>query len=181
MRKLGIWLVIMSLLALVPTALAGGWATVTLDEPPGEIRAGEPWAVGLTVWQHGVTPVHNLGEDVPIEPALVATNAATGERVTAVAVPAEEVGSFRLEVTFPSEGEWEWTIHPAPLAGETQFKPLTVLPPLPATQPGAVATDRVSVPAPIVVGIAVLLIALGAVPWLSTRGRKAHGARISVE
>ncbi len=132
MRKIGVLLVIVLLLMLVPAVFAGGWATVTLDEPPGEIHAGETWIVGLSVLQHGMTPVHNLGEGVPIEPTFVATNAATGQKVEAVARPEEEIGRFTLVVTLPSEGEWEWTIYPAPLAGDEQLRSLTVLPPAPA-------------------------------------------------
>ncbi len=131
MRKVGMLLIIALLLALVPTALAGGWALITLDDMPGEIRAGEPWTVGFTVLQHGRTPVHRLDDGyggVMIEPTLIAANSDTGERVQVTATPTSEVGHFTLQVTFPSEGAWEWTIEPAPLAGETQFEPLTVLP-----------------------------------------------------
>ena len=70
------------LLATATAVLAGGWAVVTLDSPPGEIHAGEPWTVGFTVLQHGQTPVHNLGPGNPVEPLLIATNA-DGRRVEA--------------------------------------------------------------------------------------------------
>lgn len=181
MKKLGVLLVLVVLMALAPAVLAGGWATVTLDEPPGEIHAGQTWSVGLTVLQHGVTPVHNLGEGFPVEPTFVATNAATGERIEAVARPAEEIGRFTLEVTFPSDGEWEWTIFPAPLAGDDRLESLTVLPPLPvvaATDLQATAFGNASLPAAI--GIAALVIALGLVPWLATRqGRKVTPSRLA--
>jgi hypothetical protein len=128
MRKIGVLLVIALLLAPVPAVLAGGWAVITLDEPPGEIRAGEPWTLGFTVLQHGQTPVHRLDPNSPIEPLLVAENPADGRRVEVMATPSKEVGHFTVEVTFPTEGEWTWTIFPNPLAGETLFEPLTVLP-----------------------------------------------------
>lgn len=128
MRKLRILLPIVLLLLLVPAVLAGGWAVITLDEPPGDIRAGEPWTLGFTVLQHGQTPVHDLGDGVPIEPLLVAENPADGRRVEVMATPGKEVGHFTVEVTFPTGGEWTWTIFPNPLAGETLFEPLTVLP-----------------------------------------------------
>ena len=128
MRKFGILLTIALLLAFVPAVLAGGWAVITLDDPPGEIHAGQPWTIGFTVLQHGQTPVHTVFGGQPVEPTLIATNKATGERVSAVGTPAKETGHFLLEVTFPSEGEWSWTIEPVPLLGETQFEPLTVLP-----------------------------------------------------
>lgn len=132
MRKIVFLAAVVILLALVPVALAGGWATITIDEMPGQIRAGEPWSIDFTVLQHGQTPVHDLGPNIPVEPTFVATNAATGEEVVAVAQPEKEVGRFWLEVTLPSEGEWAWTIYPAPLAGEVQYEPLTVLPALAA-------------------------------------------------
>ena len=133
-------LVVVGLLLLATTAvvLAGGWAVVTLDSPPGEIHAGEPWTVGFTVLQHGQTPVHNLGPGSPIEPLLIATNA-DGRRVEAQATPTEEVGHFVAEVTFPTEGDWEWTIHPNPLAGESLFEPLTVMAARPAAAEEVVA------------------------------------------
>ena len=143
MRKAGsLMLLLILLLVLAPAVLAGGWAVITLDGVPDEPRAGEPWSIGFTVLQHGQTPVHKLDDGyngVMVEPTFVATNPATGERVEFVAVPTKEVGHFSLEVTFPSEGEWQWTIFPAPLAGETQFEPLNVLP--------AVAAAPVAAPA----------------------------------
>lgn len=172
MRKVAFLLMFALLLALVPVVGAGGWATVTLDETPGEIRAGETWVVGLTVLQHGVTPVHSLGEGVPVEPTFTAANAATGERVEAVARPDTEIGRFTLEVVFPDEGEWTWTIYPAPLAGDETRHTLTVLPPAPAVDARSLATvaaGRASLPVfLVVVG---LVVVLGLLPWLSTRGR----------
>lgn len=140
MRKIGVLLVMALLLALVPAVLAGGWAVVTLDKAPGEIHAGQPLTISFMVLQHGRTPVHDLGPDSPIEPLLVAENPATGQRVEIEAQPTEQLGQFVAEVTFPSEGAWTWTIFPNPLAGETLFEPLTVLPALaaaPAVQPAA--------------------------------------------
>jgi hypothetical protein len=138
MRKIAVLLVFALMLALVPAVLAGGWAVITLDEPPGDIRAGEPWTLDFTVLQHGQTPVHDLGDGVPIEPLLVAENPVDGRRLEIMATPGKEVGHFTVEVTFPTEGEWAWTIFPNPLAGETLFEPLTVLPAVsaaPAIQP----------------------------------------------
>lgn len=143
-RKIGTLLTLVILLATASAALAGGWAVVTLDAPPGEIRAGEAWAVGFTVLQHGQMPVHKLDATTPVQPLLMARNLDAGRRVEVLATPTDEVGHFTAEVTFPVEGEWTWTILPNPLAGNTAFEPLTVLPPAPppatanaAAQPAA--------------------------------------------
>lgn len=149
--------------------MAGGWATISLDDAPGEIHAGEPWTVGFTVLQHGVTPVHDLGKDLPIVPKLAATNAATGERLEAIARRTKEPGHFTVEITFPGEGEWEWTIEPRPLAGDTRFEPLAVLPPVSARNLSAVVMGDASLAA--FIGIAALVVALGALPWLYVRRR----------
>jgi hypothetical protein len=143
MRKIAVLLVLALMLALAPAVLAGGWAVITLDEPPGEIRAGEPSTMGFTVLQHGNKPVHRLDPTSPIEPLLVAENPADGRRVEVMATPTEEVGHFVVEVTFPTEGAWEWTIYPNPLAGESLFEPLTVLPAVSAA-PGAAEAQAVA-------------------------------------
>lgn len=138
MQKFGFLLAVILLLALVPDVPAGFWAVIVIDDVPGEIHAGEPWTVGFTVLQHGQTPVHKLfdGYDfTPIEPILIATHTVTGEQIQATATATKEAGHFTLEVTFPGEGRWSWTIKPEPLGGETQFESLTVL-------PAVVAVDR---------------------------------------
>ena len=146
-RKIGLLLLLVLLLATAPAALAGGWAIITLDAPPGEIRAGQPWTVGFTVLQHGQSPVHRLDDATPIEPLLVARNLDAGRRVEVPATPGGEVGHFTAEVTFPVEGEWTWTILPNPLAGETAFEPLNVLPAAPQTATNAAAPQPTAAPA----------------------------------
>lgn len=126
-RMLRVLVVLVVLLVAVPAVLAGGWATVTLDELPGDVHAGEPFTLGFMVLQHGVTPVHDLGKGYPVEPMIVATNPTTGERVEVIAKPTAELGHFAVEMTLPSEGDWEWSITPRPF-GEQELEPLTVLP-----------------------------------------------------
>ncbi len=129
-RLMGLMILMVALLAAVPAVLAGGWAAVVLDELPGEIHAGETQEVGFMVMQHGKTPVHNLGGDEwPVEPFLEASNATTGETLRVAAVPTKVTGHFVASVTFPSEGEWSWSITPMPFNTSTQeFEPLRVLP-----------------------------------------------------
>jgi hypothetical protein len=178
-RKTGLLLALVLWLALAAGALAGGWAVITLDAPPGEIRAGQPWTVGFTVLQHGVTPVHGFADGTPVEPLLVARNLDAGRRVEVVGTPTEEVGHFTAEVTFPVEGEWTWTILPNPLAGDTAFEPLTVLPAAVAAprttgaadeQPAALAAPALS-PAGGLRWAAVAVAGLGVVVLLQARKR----------
>lgn len=146
-RKIGLLLLLVILLATASAALAGGWAIITLDAPPGEIRAGEAWTVGFSVLQHGQTPVHKLDATTPVEPLLVARNLDAGRRVEVLATPTDEVGHFTAEVTFPVEGQWTWTILPNPLAGDAAFEPLTVLPAAPQTTTNAAAPQLTTAPA----------------------------------
>jgi hypothetical protein len=100
----------------------------------------------------------------------VGTNVATGERVEALARPDKELGRFTLEVTFPSDGQWEWVIYPAPLAGDEPRHSLTVLPAAPAMEHRSLSTavlGGASLPA--VIGLAALVVILGALPWLAAR------------
>lgn len=56
------------LLSLVPSALAGGWAVVTLDELPTEVRQGQSLPLGFMVRQHGKTATND------VQPYLEARN-----------------------------------------------------------------------------------------------------------
>lgn len=123
---------LLAALALPLTALAGGWAVVSLDSLPAEPRAGQTLSLGLMVRQHGQTPVDSFyGMGEPIKPYLTARNRDTGESIRAEARKEGPVGHFVVEVTFPSAGTWEWAITPPPFEG-TKFEPLTVWPALAA-------------------------------------------------
>jgi hypothetical protein len=127
--------VVVLLIALIAgPVLAGGWAEVTMDNLPGEIHAGDSVRMSFMVLQHGKTPVHFLGDsDIAVVPLISGANVKTGESVEFTAVADKsEVGRFYVDVVFPSDGEWSWTVTPNPLAGATEFAPLTILPELKA-------------------------------------------------
>ena len=123
--------------ALSAPTLAGGYAVVRLDEPPGEVLVNTPWRFGFMVLQHDITP------NSDVTPIVRALHKETGEEVTATGRQEGKVGHFVAEVTFPRVGDWKWSIEPQPFA-ETSFETLTVL-----ESPGAVAE---SYPAQIVTG-----------------------------
>jgi plastocyanin len=121
--------------ALSAPALAGGYAVVRLDEPPGDVLVATPWRFGFMILQHDISP------NSDVTPVVRALHKETGEEVTATGRQEGAVGHFVVEVTFPRAGEWKWSIEPLPYA-ETSFETLTVL-----ETPGAL-----SFPAQIVTG-----------------------------
>lgn len=116
-RSLTALVLLTALLLLAAPALAGGWATVRLDEPPTDLLTGQPWEFGFMVLQHDVTP------NSDVTPVVRAVHLATGEKVTATARQDGPTGHFVAELTLPEAGEWSWTITPDPFA-ETSFPAL---------------------------------------------------------
>jgi plastocyanin len=108
------------LVALSAPALAGGYAVVRLDEPPGDVVVATPWQFGFMVLQHDVSP------NSDVTPVVRALHKQTGEEVMVTGRQEGAVGHFVAEVTFPRAGEWKWSIEPLPYA-ETSFETLTVL------------------------------------------------------
>ena len=99
-RILAIPLAIAASLIIAVGAAAGGWATVKLDASSPTPGAGDPTEIGLTVLQHGKTPIDWIGLTV------VATNAVTGEAVVATAHPKGPIGHYVATLTFPGAGDW---------------------------------------------------------------------------
>jgi hypothetical protein len=127
-RLLGGLLLTVVLLAVLPQPThAGGWASVELDAPPSEVRAGQALRISFMVKQHGVTPIHSVN-GMDVRPLLTARSVNTSETLAARAEKNKAVGHFVAEVTFPSAGRWEWEIIPEPFAG-TKFPALAVLDP----------------------------------------------------
>jgi plastocyanin len=119
-RAIASIVLIASVVALSAPALAGGYAVVRLDEPPGDVLVATPWRFGFMVLQHDVTP------NSDVTPVVRALHKETGEEITATGRQEGAVGHFVAEVTFPRAGEWKWSIEPLPYA-ETSFETLTVL------------------------------------------------------
>jgi hypothetical protein len=129
LRKLLVALFLtVALLLLAFPAMAGGAATVNLDEVPTDVRAGDPLHLTFIIRQHDVRPVDEIAGVGPLVPYLEATNSDTGEtlRVDAYKPEGAEVGHFAVDVTFPSAGTWEWQIYPEPFALINEFEPLAV-------------------------------------------------------
>ena len=69
---------------LTRDAMAGGWATVTLDTLPKAVRAGERLQLGFMVRQHGDKPISAIGGE-PLTPYLVATHTESQAQINVAA------------------------------------------------------------------------------------------------
>src|SRR4051794_26992403 len=144
--------VVVALLALTVPARAGGWAVVTLDALPREVRAGAALQLGFMVLQHGKTPTNTDLNGNPLTPLLTATK--QGDPAVTIRAEARQegrAGHYVVDVTFPSDGSWAWQIAvPTFMVQDSSggsnaaiFAPISVLPalapaPPPMAQPAAV-------------------------------------------
>jgi hypothetical protein len=109
-----------ALLLSAGAALAGGWATVTLDPGTTEPTAGEPVTVGFTVLQHGKTPVGQGN-------VIVEATGPDGQVFAFPARPEGKAGHWVVEMTLPAAGSWSWAVTiPEQLEVQTHFAPLQV-------------------------------------------------------
>jgi hypothetical protein len=154
----------LSALATAAPALAGGWASATLDGSPPSPNAGQPAEILFTLKQHGLTPIDWE------QATVIATKAGSDETVSVIA-EARGNGHYAAIVTFPSEGTWSWRIELRDLMLEAPpFPAITVHPaasPLPATRSG--------MPSEIVAGAAALAViaGLGILAFLMRRRARA--------
>ncbi|HVF24575.1 MAG TPA: cytochrome c [Anaerolineales bacterium] len=96
-------LVLIFMFAFAIPVFAGGWAVISLDELPAGVVAGEPYTVGFTVLQHGKTPMTGLYP-------TVTARMEKGDTLTFRAEPEGKPGHYMAALTFPTDGEWEWSI-----------------------------------------------------------------------
>lgn len=194
LSRLGIGVILASALAVLfaAPALAGGWAVVTFDRVPQDLRAGQALTLGFMVRQHGVTPIDSpYGTGAAMQPILTATNAQTGARYQALARKEGPVGHFVVDATFPGDGAWKWEIAPAPFEA-TQLGTITILPAggapqssAPASRAGLPTVDAATARVALRwAGIGLLVAALGLALW-NQRGapirRRAGGVAAGVE
>jgi len=130
-RFIALPLAVLASLAFAASVLAGGWATVTITDPPAEPTAGGTTALDLTVLQHGVTPVSWLTITV------VATNAETGATVAGQATATGATGHYTVSLTFPTEGDWAISYASPDLVMEGSQELAVAAPPVAASSPAA--------------------------------------------
>lgn len=103
MHRFFIPLALAAALIAAPSALAGGWATVGLSSTPAGVQPGDPWAVNITVLQHGRTPLQD------VQPTLTIRNGDSSK--TFDATPTDKPGVYAASVTFPSAGQWTYEVN----------------------------------------------------------------------
>jgi hypothetical protein len=109
MRRVLIALALLALLALAPSAFAGGWATVGLSSTPAGTDPGQPWNVNITVLQHGRTPLEG------VQPVVTIRNGDATKRFNAKAT--SKPGVYRASVVFPTAGRWTYEINDGFITG----------------------------------------------------------------
>jgi hypothetical protein len=108
MRKTGLVVVIAIVgltLGATGAAHAGGWAIVALDPIPGTPVEGQPFTVGFTILQHGVTPYTTAN-------ASIVVTDTSGRVEQFAATPVGAPGHHTAVVTFAKAGSYRWDVVP---------------------------------------------------------------------
>jgi hypothetical protein len=113
-------LALVATLTIAASAVAGGWASATLDAPADPPGPGQPTLIRFELLQHGVTPV-DFGPT-----SLTIVNADTGERTTFAARPDGEPGMWVAEVTYPAAGTYSFVVNHELEIGMFGFEPVTI-------------------------------------------------------
>lgn len=100
-------------------ATRGGWATITVENPPDHAVAGRPLHLEFTIRQHGVTPMKGL------KPTIEMRAGGAVSRVSAAAT--KKVGRYAADLVFPREGTWSVVIHSGFHESRTTLAPLAVV------------------------------------------------------
>jgi len=101
--RVSIILAFLMMVVLDFPVLAGGWAVITLDQLPTNVVTDEPLDIGFTVLQHGKTPLNDLNP-------TVTARLTKSESFVVYAKPDGKPGHYTATLTFPNEGNWEWSI-----------------------------------------------------------------------
>lgn len=99
--------------AFAVPAAAGGWAVTSFSDVPAEFQAGETYTLEYTILQHGEHPADVSGTGVRI------WSEATGEERAFDGNSTSEAGVYRVDVTFPGSGTWQWEVDQGPLMAQS--------------------------------------------------------------
>jgi hypothetical protein len=96
--------ILLSGLIVVPAGrlLFGGWAVVTVENPPERLVVDAPYTLEYTVRQHGVELHNGLRGKV---------EASSGARVVRADAKSIGAGRYRATLTVPTTGAWTIKVH----------------------------------------------------------------------
>ncbi len=115
----------------------GGWAVITVENPPDYLEAGASYRLEYMVRQHGQTPLNGLQGSVLVQPA----GSVNANRVSVQATPGSRKGSYTATVRVPdadqvtlavgsgfSGGGWgDLTLISIPVVRQGKARPLLTL------------------------------------------------------
>jgi hypothetical protein len=110
--------ILLSAMVVVPagTFWYGGWAVVTVENPPERLVPGTPYAIEYTVRQHGKELLSGL--DGTIE-------ARAGGRAVRAEARSLGAGKYTASLTVPTPGSWTITVHSGFGPSKTTMLPIT--------------------------------------------------------
>jgi len=112
---------LLSALIVLPAGslLSGGWAVVTVENPPERLVAGAPYTLEYSVRQHGRDLLNGLRGEVE------ATMNGRAVRVDAKA--GVSTGKYNATLTLPAPGSWTITVHSGFGPSKTTMRPINVM------------------------------------------------------
>lgn len=124
-------------LGLAGAEAMGGWAVISVENPPEVLEAGATYQLEYTVRGHGEAPLGRLSGQVRIKPA-------EGPAFEVAAAPAGRTGRYRASFRVPASDHVVLTV--ASGFGPPGYSTLTLVP-VPVIRPGTVRpvaspTDR---------------------------------------
>lgn len=109
-------LILLSAAVVVPAGLfSGGWAVVTVENPPERLVVGTPYTLDYSVRQHGKELLSGLRGTV---------EARAGAHVVSVDAKALSAGKYRASLTVPSAGSWTITVNSGFGPSRTTMRPI---------------------------------------------------------
>ena len=110
--------ILLSALIAVPAGAAvfGGWAVVTVENPPEQLVVGVPYTLEYSVRQHGKELLSGLKGEVEVR---------SGGRVVRADTKQLSAGRYSAAVVVPSAGSWTITVHSGFGPSKTTMKPIS--------------------------------------------------------
>ena len=111
-------LLLSSLVAVPVGGLFGGWAVVTVENPPERLVVGTPYIIEYSVRQHGKELLTDLSGNV---------EARAGRQVVRADAKAIGTGKYSASLTVPATGSWTITVNSGFGKSQTTMRPLVAV------------------------------------------------------